>query len=72
MKNQKAKKSGDKMSNGFGEKTLKVDINENEVDKLLKTYKKLKKYMKTPMYEAKKISGTEKIISGLLDKYGSE
>lgn len=56
------------MSEGFNNK-LKVEINTNEVDKLLKHYKKIKKYMKSPLYEVKKIDGTEKVVSKLLKEY---
>lgn len=56
------------MSEGFNNK-LKVEIDTNEVDKLLKQYKKIKKYMKSPLYEVKKIDGTEKVVSKLLKEY---
>ena len=50
------------MSEGFNNK-LKVEIDTNEVDKLLKEYKKIKKYMRSPLYQVKKIDGTEKVVS---------
>ncbi len=56
------------MTVGFDNK-LKVEINTNEVDKLLKQYKKIKKYMKSSLYEVKKIDGTEKVVSELLKEY---
>lgn len=56
------------MSKGFTNK-IKVEINPNEVDKLLKEYKKIKKYMKSSLYQVKKIDGTEKVVSELLDEY---
>jgi len=56
------------MSEGFNNK-LKVEINSNEVDKLLKQYKKIKKYMKSSLYEVNKIDGTEKVVSELLSEY---
>lgn len=56
------------MTDGFNNK-LKVEINSDEVDKLLKQYKKIKKYMKSPLYEVKKIDGTEKVVSELLKEY---
>jgi DNA integrity scanning protein DisA with diadenylate cyclase activity len=56
------------MSEGFNNK-LKVEINSDEVDKLLKQYKKIKKYMKSSLYEVKKIDGTEKVVSELLKEY---
>lgn len=56
------------MSSGFGEENKKprVTIYMDEVSKLTKKYKRLKKYMKSPMYEIKTLFGTEDIISDLL------
>ena len=56
------------MSEGFSNK-FKVEINNDEVNKLLKEYKKIKKYMKSPLYEVKNIDGTEKVVSELLNEY---
>ena len=56
------------MSEGFTNK-VKVEINPNEVNNLLKQYKKIKKYMKSPLYQVKKIDGTEKVVSELLKEY---
>jgi hypothetical protein len=56
------------MSEGFNNK-LKVVVNQDGVDKLLKEYKKIKKYMKSPLYQVKKIDGTEKVVSELLNEY---
>lgn len=44
----------------------KVAINQNEIDKLLKKYKKIKKYMKSSFYTVKSIDGTENIVSDLM------
>jgi hypothetical protein len=59
------------MSAGFGAEKIKsgeatVVINDDEVGKLLKKYKKIKKYMKSPLYTVKTIDGTEEIVSSLL------
>jgi len=59
------------MSAGFGAEKIKsgeatVVINDNEVDKLLKKYKKIKKYMKSPLFAVKTIDGTEELVSSLL------
>jgi hypothetical protein len=56
------------MSEGFSN-NLKVEINRDEVDKLLKEYKKIKRYMRSPLYQVKKIDGTEKVVSELLNEY---
>ena len=59
------------MSAGFGAEKLKdgkavIVIDDNEVDKLLKKYKKIKKYMKSPLFTVKTMDGTEKIVSSLI------
>ena len=66
------------MSNGgggfFGEVDPKKDgkvravINDDEVKKLLKRYKKIKKYMKSPLYEVKVMDGNEDVVSKLVDE----
>lgn len=55
------------MSEGFNK--VKVEINPDQVGKLLKEYKKIKKYMRSPLYQVKKIDGTEKVVSELLSEY---
>lgn len=55
---------------GFGDDgKAKVTIYKDEVSKLLKQYKKIKKYMKSSIYEIKTMDGTEKVVSELLDEY---
>lgn len=54
------------MSEGFSEEKLEVAINKTEVNKLLKKYKKIKKYMKSPLYQVMVMDGTETIVSDLL------
>jgi len=57
---------------GFGKKTkinLGVEINQDEMDKLIKDYKKIKKYMKSSLYTIKSMDGTEDIVSELLKEY---
>ena len=60
------------MSKGFKNSSKKEDeyigmINSTEVDKVLKKYKKIKKYMNSAFYELNRVNGTEKIVSELLD-----
>jgi hypothetical protein len=58
------------MNKGFdGDNKIKVNISQDEVTKLLKKYKKIKKYMKSPLFEIKKIDGNEKVVSELLEEY---
>jgi hypothetical protein len=64
------------MSAGFGAEKMKngkasVIIDDKELDKLLKQYKKIKKYMKSSLYQVKVIEGSESIVSDLM-KYSSD
>jgi hypothetical protein len=47
---------------------IKAVINDDEVKKLLKRYKKIKKYMKSPLYEVKVMDGKEDVVSKLVDE----
>jgi hypothetical protein len=58
------------MSEGFSEEKIDVAINKDEVKNLLKKYKKIKKYMKSPLFTVKTMDGTEKIVSELLKDNG--
>ncbi len=44
----------------------KVEMNAEEYKKLLKKYKKTKKYMKSNLFAGKSMDGTEKYVSKLL------
>lgn len=60
-------------NNGFGDVSkATVIIQKEEVQKLIKQYKKLKKYMKSPLFKVKAMDGTEDVIKNLLDEYGDE
>tara|TARA_B100002019_G_C21249673_1_gene590401 strand:- start:1172 stop:1399 length:228 start_codon:yes stop_codon:yes gene_type:complete len=50
----------------------KVNVNVDEMTKVLKTYKKLKKYMKSNLYEIRNLNGTDDTISKLLKDYGPD
>jgi len=54
------------MSEGFSEEKIEVAINKDEVKNLLKKYKKVKKYMRSPVFTVKTMDGTEKFVSELL------
>jgi hypothetical protein len=67
------------MSKGFGGFTnndvddsrdgkAKITINQREVDKLMKEYKGIKKYMRSALFEVKKLDGTETYISSLIEE----
>tara|TARA_B100001996_G_scaffold368471_1_gene341024 strand:+ start:1045 stop:1242 length:198 start_codon:yes stop_codon:yes gene_type:complete len=46
----------------------KVDINHEEYKKVLKKYKKLKKYMRSNLFAVKTMAGDEDVISKLIDE----
>lgn len=64
------------MSAGFGGqgkenrigKDAKITIDLDYIDVLLKKYKKIKKYQKSPYYTVKNMDGTEKIINSLIQE----
>lgn len=59
------------MSGGFkkdSDNKIKVTLDMEEVKKLTKRYKKIKKYMKSPIYDLKQMAGTENVVSELLNE----
>lgn len=52
------------------DKTLRLYVKNKEIDKLIKTYKKLKKYQKSSIFEIEKLYGQETKIDKLLNEYG--
>ncbi len=63
---------------GFGASKKKdegkavVNVDQDEYNKLIKEYKRLKKYQKSNMYEVSKLSGKETELDRLLAKYGED
>jgi hypothetical protein len=55
-----------KMSEGFSEEKIEVAIYKDEVKKLLKKYKKVKKYQRSSIFEVKTMDGTETYVSQLI------
>ena len=45
---------------------MNIDVNGDEVKNLKKKYKKLKKYIRSSLYEIKVMDGNEKTITNLL------
>jgi hypothetical protein len=54
------------MSEGSSEEKIEVQIYKDEVKKLLKQYKKIKKYQRSSIFEVKTMDGTETYISELI------
>ena len=47
---------------------LKVNLDPITLKKVLKDYKKIKKYMRSPLYAIKKLDGNEKMITKLIEE----
>ena len=45
-------------------------VDMKEMKKVMKKYKKMKRYMKSSMYEINKLSGKKTFIDKLVDEYG--
>ena len=65
------------MSEGFkgfaksaDDKEFRLYIKNREVNKLIKEYKKIKKYQKSSIFEIEKLSGQETRIDKLINQYG--
>jgi hypothetical protein len=55
------------MSKGFNSDfEVEFELPKNDLNKLLKTYKKVKKYQKSSLYAIKTMDGTEEIVSSLI------
>jgi len=61
------------MSKGFEKKLFDVEIEmpHEEIEKLIKEYKKLKKYQKSSMCEIEKLSGKKTKVEKLVDEFGT-
>ena len=57
------------MSNGFD---VDFDMSTDEVEKLLKEYKKIKKYQKSNFFAIKTMDGTENIVSKMIEEAKEE
>lgn len=54
------------MSKGFDVSLEGIDINPDQVQQLLKKYKKIKKYQKSSLFTVKTMDGTEDYISKMI------
>lgn len=65
------------MSAGFGGvpnenrvgKDAKITIDLDNIDQVVKKYKKIKKYMKSPLYAVQLMDGNEKVVSSLIKEF---
>jgi hypothetical protein len=51
------------MSDGF---EVEVEMPRSDINKLIKKYKKIKKYQKSSLFAIKTMDGTEEIVSSLI------
>ena len=47
---------------------VRVDLDPVTLKKVMKDYKRIKKYMRSPIYEIKKMDGNEKVITKLMNE----
>ena len=55
------------MTEGFD---VEVEMPKEDINRLLKQYKKLKKYQKSSLYQIEKLSGKKTKVDELIDEYG--
>jgi len=62
------------MTKGFGKDDVKVEfeIPQEQIDVLLKKYKKIKKYQKSNLYQVMTMDGTERIVSEMIEEAKEE
>jgi hypothetical protein len=56
------------MSKPKGFDKINVNVDTDEIQSIIKKYKKIKKYMKSPMYQLLNMNGSETIVSKLLEE----
>ncbi len=54
-----------KMSKGFD---VEFEVPEDQINILLKQYKKIKKYQKSSLFAVKTMDGTEELVSKMIDE----
>jgi hypothetical protein len=54
------------MTEGFNNENPRVNVNKEELNKIIKQYKKLNKYRRSALFTVKTIDGTESVISSLV------
>lgn len=59
------------MSEGFVD-NVEFEVPKEQVKKLLKSYKKIKKYQKSSLYAVKTMDGTEDIVSKMIEEAKEE
>ena len=66
---QTTREKKEKMNKGFNsDLNVEFDLPIEDINKLLKKYKKIKKYQKSSLFAVKTMDGTEKIISKMVQE----
>ena len=58
----------EKEGKGFKDQELKVNVNQEELNKLVKKYKKIQKYRKSSLFAVQSMDETEEMISKMVDE----
>ena len=58
----------EKEGKGFKGQELKVNVDQEELSRLIKVYKKMNKYRKSPLFAVKTMDNTEKIVSEMIEE----
>jgi hypothetical protein len=56
------------MAKGFNVEIEGIDIDPDQIQELLKKYKKVKRYQKSSLFAVKTMDGTETYVSQLIDE----
>lgn len=56
------------MSEGFNNSKIRINVNKEELNKLIKKYKNIKKYQRSSLYKIKELDGTETVINSLIQE----
>tara|TARA_B100001142_G_scaffold114480_1_gene116634 strand:- start:6589 stop:6774 length:186 start_codon:yes stop_codon:yes gene_type:complete len=59
------------MSDGFVD-NVEFELPKEQINKLLKSYKKIKKYQKSSLFAIKTIDGTEDVVSKMIEEAEEE
>ena len=60
------------MSKGFDINFEGLDVDPDQVQALLKQYKKIKKYQKSNLFAIKTMDGTESVVSKMIEEANEE
>ena len=60
------------MSKGFDINFEGLDMDPDQVQALLKQYKKIKKYQKSNLFAIKTMDGTERVVSKMIEEANEE